>query len=120
MWHSCYMSAAGEPVGEKGGSMEKEKTECVMSSVIRIETWRERVIGKPEIVRYKIRKVYSNDKLVYEDKMTNRIYLSREDVFRQLDRFLLGLKESESRQDSHCDRRNLFSFFKVLWLKLFG
>lgn len=114
------MFASGESVSEKGGSMEKEKTECVMSSVIRIETWRERVIGKPEIVRYKIRKVYSNDKLVYEDKMTNRIYLSREDVFRKLDRFLLGLKESERRQDSHCDRRNLFSFFKVLWFKFFG
>ena len=114
------MFVAGESIGEKGGCMEKEGTECVMSSVIRIETWRERVIGKPEIVKYKIRKVYSNDKLVYEDKMTNRIYLSREDVFRKLDRFLLGLKESESRKDCHCDRRNLFSFFKVLWFKFFG
>lgn len=114
------MFVTGESVGEKGGSMEKERTECVMSSVIRIETWRERVIGKPEIVRYKIRKVYSNDKLVYEDKMTNRIYLSREDVFRKLDRFLLGLKESESRQDSHGNRGNLFGFLKVLWFKFFG
>lgn len=114
------MFVTGESVGEKGGSMEEEKTECVMSSVIRIETWRERVIGKPEIVRYKIRKVYSNDKLVYEDKMTNRIYLSREDVFRKLDRFLLGLKESESRQDSHGNRGNLFGFLKVLWFKFFG
>lgn len=114
------MFVAGESIGEKGGSMEKERTECVMSSVIRIETWRERVIGKPEIVRYKIRKVYSNDKLVYEDKMTNRIYLSREDVFRKLDRFLLGLKESESRQDSHGNRGNLFGFLKVLWFKFFG
>ena len=114
------MFVTGESVGENGGSMEEEKTECVMSSVIRIETWRERVIGKPEIVRYKIRKVYSNDKLVYEDKMTNRIYLSREDVFRKLDRFLLGLKESESRQDSHGNRGNLFGFLKVLRFKFFG
>ena len=114
------MFVAGESIGEKGGSMEKERTECVMSSVIRIETWRERVIGKPEIVRYKIRKVYSNDKLVYEDKMTNRIYLSREDVFRKLDRFLLGLKESERRKNSHGNRGNLFGFLKVLWFKFFG
>lgn len=114
------MCAVGEPVSEKGGGMEEEKTECVMSSVIRIETWRERVIGKPEIVRYKMRKVYSNDKLVYEDKMTNRIYLSREDVFRQLDRFLLGLKESESGKNGHSNRGNFFSFIKMLRLKFFG
>lgn len=107
-------------VGQKGGSMEEERTECVMSSVIRIETWRERVVGKPEVVRYKMRKVYSNDKLVYEDKMTNRIYLSREDVFRQLDRFLLGLKEFESRKDSHSNRRKFISRFKMLWFKFFG
>lgn len=91
-----------------------------MSSVIRIETWRERVIEKPEIVRYKMRKVYSNDKLVYEDKMTNRIYLSREDVFRQLDRFLLGLKESESGKNSHSNRRKFIGCFKMLWFKFFG
>lgn len=99
---------------------EKEKTECVMSSVIRIETWRERVIDNPEIVRYKMRKVYSNDKLVYEDKMTNRIYLSREDVFRQLDRFLLGLKERESGKNGHSNRRNFIGCFKKFWFKFFG
>ena len=34
-----------------------EKTECVLSSVVRIETWRERLVDKPEVVRYRIRKV---------------------------------------------------------------
>lgn len=97
-----------------------EKTECVLSSVVRIETWRERLVDKPEVVRYRIRKVYSNDKLMYEDKMTNRIYFSREDVLRQLDRFLLGLKEGESRENSHRNGRKLIGFFKMLWFKFFG
>lgn len=47
------MFAAGGSVSEKGGSMEKEKTECVMSSVIRIETWHEHKAGVPEVVRNK-------------------------------------------------------------------
>lgn len=97
-----------------------EKTECVLSSVVRIETWRERLVDKPEVVRYRIRKVYSNDKLMYEDKMTNRIYFSREDVLRQLDRFLLGLKEGESRENSHRNGSKLIGFFKMLWFKFFG
>lgn len=119
MWHSCYISAAGGSIGEKGGSMEEEKTECVMSSVIRIETWHEHKAGVPEVVRYRIRKVYSNDRLLYEDKMTTKIFRAKEDVFRQLDRFLLGLKESESRKNGQCNRRKLISFFKILWFKFF-
>lgn len=114
------MSAAVESVSEKGGSMEKEKTECVMSSVIRIETWHEHKAGVPEVVRYRIRKVYSNDRLLYEDKMTTKIFRAKEDVFRELDRFLLGLKESESRKDCHSNRRKFISRFKMLWFKLFG
>lgn len=114
------MFVAGESVGEKGGSMEKEKTECVMSSVIRIEVWHEHKAGVPEVVRYRIRKVYSNDRLLYEDKMTTKIFRAKEDIFSQLDRFLLGLKESERRKNSHGNRGNLFGFLKVLWFKFFG
>lgn len=114
------MFVAGELVGEKGGYMEKERTECVMSSVIRIETWHEHKAGVPEVVRYRIRKVYSNDRLLYEDKMTTKIFRAKEDVFRELDRFLLGLKESECRKDCHSNRGNFFSFIKMLRLKFFG
>lgn len=97
-----------------------EKTECVLSSVVRIEIWHEHKAGVPEVVRYRIRKVYSNDKLLYEDKMTTRIFRAKEDVFRQLDRFLLGLKESESRKNRHRNGSKMISFFKILWFKFFG
>ena len=97
-----------------------EKTECVLSSVVRIEIWHEHKAGVPEVVRYRIRKVYSNDKLLYEDKMTTRIFRAKEDVFRQLDRFLLGLKESEGRKNRHRNGSKMISFFKILWFKFFG
>lgn len=100
--------------------MEEERTECVMSSVIRIETWHEHKAGVPEVVRYRIRKVYSNDRLLYEDKMTTKIFRAKDDVLRELDNFLLGLKESESRKNSCSNRRKFISSFKILWFKLFG
>lgn len=75
--------------------------------------------GKPEVVKYVVQKMYLNNELVYQVKMTASVFWNSNDIFRQVDNFLLGSKKRKSGQDSSGNGGKFISCFKMLWLKFF-
>lgn len=66
------------------------------------------------------REVRVDNELVYQSKMSPRIYLASEDPIRNLEKYVLGLKEREGTDNTISNTTDKISFFKHIRLKLFG
>lgn len=65
------------------------------------------------------RSITSDGKEVYKDKMSPKMYIASKDPIRNLECFLLGLKEPENSNNISCDSRKGGGFFAQIWRKLF-
>lgn len=66
-----------------------------------------------------VRTVRVNGKVVYEDKMSPEMFASCQDPIRQLEKYLLGLKESDCGKNVPGDAGKHRGFFRQIWAKLF-
>lgn len=79
----------------------------------------------PGVMKVKnIRRTVSVDyDIVYSDRMKADIYyksLSASDLIRNLEMFLSGLEQRQSREDSRTDSGKFIGRVKMVWGKLFG
>lgn len=68
------------------------------------------------------RTVSVNDELVYSDRMKADIYcksLPASDPIRNIEMFLSGFEQRQSRENSRTDSGKFISRFKMLWCKFF-
>lgn len=66
------------------------------------------------------REVRVDNELVYQSKMSPRIYQTSEDPIRNLEKYLLGLKEGEGTNNTTPNTTDKIGFFKHVRLKLIG
>lgn len=85
--------------------------------IIRIE-FEESIKKKVPIER--IRTVYVNENLVYQDRMSVKMSMQCTDPIRKLEEFLIGLEQGQGGKDCRSNSSNLIGFFKQVWRKLFG
>jgi len=92
-----------------------------MKQSIQIDTFFEteggEIVGRVISVSREVR--VDND-LVYQSKMSPRIYQISEDPIRKLEKYLLGLKERESTDNTTPNATDKIGFFKQIRLKLIG
>lgn len=75
--------------------------------------------GKAKELLSVSRSITSDGKEVYKDKMSPKMYIASKDPIRNLECFLLGLKEPENSNNISCDSRKGGGFFAQIWRKLF-